>query len=56
MTIAEEDKKLIYTAYMAWCSAVADDLDNKTWFTAEELVMKVLSLVEQVCQPKGVQI
>jgi hypothetical protein len=56
MTISEEDKKLIYTHYMEWVNQVADDLEDKTWFTAEELVGKVLELTEQVCQPKGVQI
>jgi hypothetical protein len=38
MKITDEDKKLIYERYMEWCSIVADDLEDKTWFTAEELV------------------
>ena len=56
MNITEEDKKLIYTHYMEWCSQVADDLEDKSYFTAEELVYTVLAIVENVCQPKGVQI
>lgn len=47
MTITDEDKKAIYTAYISWCNQVADDLEDKTWFTAEELVYKVLELVEE---------
>jgi hypothetical protein len=46
MTISDEDKKAIYTAYIAWTHQVANDLDDKTWYTAEELVYRVLSLVE----------
>jgi len=45
--ITEEDKKLIYERYMEWCSIVADDLEDKTWFTAEELVYKVLEITER---------
>lgn len=47
MQLTEEDKKEIYTAYCTWCDQVADDLDNKTWFTAEELVGKVLEIAEE---------
>lgn len=46
MTLTESQKKEIYTAYVAWCDQVADDLEDKSWFTAEELVYKVLELVE----------
>lgn len=46
MTFTESQKKEIYAAYMAWCDQVADDLEDKSWFTAEELVYKVLELVE----------
>lgn len=48
MKITDEDKKAIYTAYISWCNQVADDLEDKTWFTAEELVGKVLSLTEEL--------
>lgn len=50
MKITGEDKKLIYTRYMEWCNIVADDFEDKTWFTAEELVFKVLSLTEEICE------
>lgn len=48
MKLTLEQKKEIYTSYMAWCNQVADDIEDKTWFTAEELVAKVISLVEEV--------
>lgn len=48
MTLTPEQKKEIYTAYMDWCNKVADDIEDKTWFTAEELVAKVISLVEEI--------
>jgi hypothetical protein len=52
MKITAEDKKLIYERYMDWCNIVADDLEDKTWFTAEELVGKVLSLTEELLVEK----
>lgn len=48
MTITEEQKKAIYTAYMKWANQLFDDLEDKTHFTAEELVMKTISLTEDV--------
>lgn len=48
MKITAEDKKLIYERYMEWFNIAADDFEDKTWFTAEELVGKVLRLVEEI--------
>lgn len=48
MKISAEDKKAIYKQYLDWCDQVADDIDSKTWYTAEELVYKVLELVEDM--------
>lgn len=47
MKFTEHDKKEIYKTYRAWTHQVADDLDSKTWFTAEELVGKVLEIAEE---------
>lgn len=52
MTITEEDKKTIYTAYMKWANQLFDDLEDKSVITAEELVYKVLSLVEEKVEIK----
>jgi len=46
MKITDEQKKAIYTAYMKWATQLFDDLEDKSVITAEELVYKVLSLVE----------
>lgn len=53
MKITAEDKKLIYERYLEWCNIVADDLEDKSWFTAEELVGKVLRLVEEIVEIKA---
>lgn len=47
MIITDQQKKAIYTAYMKYANQVFDDLEDKSVITAEELVMKVLELVEQ---------
>ena len=47
MNISDEKKKAIYAAYMDWCNMVADDLEDKGVFTSEELVYKVIELVEE---------
>jgi len=47
MTITDQQKKAIYTAYMKYANQVFDDLEDKSSITAEELVYKVLSLTEQ---------
>jgi hypothetical protein len=45
--ITDEDKKAIYTAYMKWANQLFDDLEDKSSITADELVYKVLELVEE---------
>lgn len=47
MTITDEDKKVIYLAYMEWANQLFEDLEDKSSITAEELVYKVLNLVEE---------
>lgn len=50
MTITDEQKKAIYTAYMKWANQLFDDLEDKNVITAEELVYKVLSIAEKVLE------
>lgn len=47
MKLSSEDKKAIYAEYVDWVSQVADDLEDKSVFTSEELVNKVIQLVEE---------
>lgn len=46
MKITDEQKKAIYTAYMKYANQLFDDLEDKSVITAEELVYKVIGLVE----------
>lgn len=46
MIITDQQKKAIYAAYVEWSNQVFDDLEDKSVITADELVMKVLELVE----------
>ena len=45
--ITYQQKKAIYAAYVEWSNQVFDDLEDKSSITAEELVYKVLELVEE---------
>lgn len=47
MNISDEDRMAIYAAYMEWANKLFEDLEDKSSITAEELVYKVLSLVEE---------
>ena len=46
MTFTKEDKELILSQYLAWVEQVSDELEDKTHFYPEEIVHKVLELVE----------
>lgn len=46
MNITDEQKKAIYTAYMKYANQLFDDLEDKSVIKAEELVYKVIQLVE----------
>lgn len=48
MNITDQQKKAIYAAYVEWSNQVFDDLEDKSSITAEELVYKVLELVEEI--------
>lgn len=47
MIITDQQKKAIYAAYVEWSNQVFDDLEDKSSITVEELVYKVLELVEE---------
>lgn len=47
MIFTKEDKELILSQYLAWVNQVSDDLEDKTHFYPEEIVHKVLELVEK---------
>lgn len=46
MTFTKEDKELIVSQYLAWVDRVSDELEEKTHFYPQEIVHKVLELVE----------
>lgn len=47
MNITDQQKKAIYAAYVEWSNQVFDDLEDKSSITAEELVYKVIQLIEE---------
>lgn len=47
MIITDQQKKAIYAAYVEWSNQVFDDLEDKSSITAEELVYKVIELLEE---------
>lgn len=47
MTITDQQKKAIYAAYVEWSNQVFDDLEDKSSITAEELVYRVLEIVDE---------
>lgn len=46
MIFTVEDKEIILSQYLAWTDQVSDELEEKTHFYPEEIVHKVLELVE----------
>ena len=47
MIFTKEDKDLILSQYLAWADQVSDELEDKNYFYPEEIVHKVLELVEK---------
>lgn len=47
MTFTKEDKELILSQYLTWVNQVSDELEDKANFSPEEIVHKVLELVEK---------
>lgn len=47
MIFTKEDKELILSQYLAWVDQVSDHVEDKTHFHPEEIVHKVLELVEK---------
>ena len=52
LRISDEDKEAIHADYISWANQLFDDLEDKSVITAEELVGKVLELVENVLEEK----
>lgn len=46
MIFTKEDKELILNQYLAWVDEVCEELGDKNYFYPEEIVHKVLELVE----------
>lgn len=46
MIFTKEDKEIILSQYLDWVDQVTDELEDKTHFHPEEIVLKVLELVE----------
>jgi hypothetical protein len=40
------DKELILKHYLRWIDQVSEDLEDKTNFTPEEIVYKIIDLIE----------
>lgn len=47
MIFTKEDKELILDQYLDWVNQVSDELEDKTHFHPEEIIHKVLELVEK---------
>lgn len=47
MIFTKEDKELILSEYLDWVNQVSDEIEDKTHFYPEEIVHKVLELVEK---------
>lgn len=47
MIFTKEDKELILSEYFGWVDQVTDELEDKTHFHPEEIIHKVLELVEK---------
>lgn len=47
MIFTKEDKELILSQYLAWVDQVSDNVEDRTYFYPEEIVQKVLELVEK---------
>lgn len=47
MTFTKEDKEFILSQYLDWVNQVSDELEDKTHFHPEEIIHKVLELVEK---------
>lgn len=50
MTFTKEQRKAILEKYLDYVNGVSDDLEDKSYFSAEELVMVVLDIVEKESQ------
>ena len=54
MKFTKQYRVEIYNEYMSWVDQVSEDLEDKTYFYPEEIVNKVLDIVETIEQ-RGVE-
>lgn len=47
MIFTKEDKELILSQYLDWVDEVCEELGDKNYFYPEEIVHKVLELIEK---------
>ena len=47
MIFTKEDKELILSQYLGWVDEVCEEFGDKNYFCPEEIVEKVLELVEK---------
>ena len=50
MKFTQEQRKQIFFEYMAWVEDVSDDLENKCYFSPDEIVREVLNIVEKTLE------
>jgi len=48
MKLTEQEKQRVRLLYSAWVDDVSDDLEDKTYFSVDEIVSKVIEIVESV--------
>lgn len=48
MKLTLEQRDQVFKEYMLWVASVSEDLEDKSYFHPEEIVMKVLEIVEEM--------
>lgn len=48
MKLTERERQRVHLLYLAWIDEVSDDLEDKTYFSIDEIVNKVIDIVENI--------
>lgn len=48
MKLTDQEKQRVHLLYSAWVEDVSDDLENKICFSVDEIVNKVIEIVESI--------
>lgn len=48
MKLTEQEKQKVHSLYLAWVDEISDDFEDKTYFSVDEIVTKVIEIVENV--------